>query len=287
MQLKLGSLADEPGVLIQDVLLLQSFRPETLLTGIGPAWFLSAMLAFYAIVPVLAWVAHRLARNTSSRAARCRAALVLPAFMLLLGISGKLVSEYLVPPGPGASPGWDANWHSVLERSLWVQADRFAFGLAVAVVWIQVHDGVLRLPRWWRWAATAVIVVLAPVAMTLNARGALSDHFYDTLLAFNVGLLLAVVVLPDDEGGQVPPLTRLLQTRPVEAFGLISFSFYLWHEPLLRWMAAHGLTLSGRAGYVVNLAIVGLIASVLSVATYRLIEQPVLRLKVKRIDPAR
>jgi hypothetical protein len=42
--------------------------------------------------------------------------------MLAVGISGKLVAAHVFPP---VSPynGWEADWHSVLERSFWCHAD--------------------------------------------------------------------------------------------------------------------------------------------------------------------
>jgi peptidoglycan/LPS O-acetylase OafA/YrhL len=279
MQLELGSLIDHPILLVQDLLLVQSLWPDSLLTGIGPAWFLSAVLIFYLIFPAQAALVHRLARRTSSRTLRRCAALTPAGFMLLLGWSGKLLAEYGVPPGPGASPGWDADWHSVLERSLWVQADRFAFGLVVAAIWVEMQDGALVLPRWWRMAAAAAFGVLAPTAIMLSLHHLISDHVYDTLLALIVALLLAVIVLPERIPNRVPLAARVLQVRPLEALGLVSLSFYLWHEPVIRWLNANHLTAPGPIGLARNLVLAAAVAGGLSIATYQLVERRCRRLR--------
>jgi hypothetical protein len=59
--------------------------------------------------------------------------LVPPAVVFLVGMSGKLMAANLVPGG-GQWSGWVNDWPSVLERSFWVQADLFTFGMVLAVL---------------------------------------------------------------------------------------------------------------------------------------------------------
>jgi peptidoglycan/LPS O-acetylase OafA/YrhL len=61
--------------------------------------------------------------------------------------------------------------------------------------------------------------------------------------------------------------------------GLISYSLFLWHEPLVYWLRRHDVTLDGSAGFAFNLALLALVAGVLSAITYRWIELPALRRK--------
>ena len=51
--------------------------------------------------------------------------------------------------------GWGDNLHSVIERSFLVQADLFSFGMAVAVLYVLVTRGDVKLPRQWRPPAVA------------------------------------------------------------------------------------------------------------------------------------
>ena len=67
-----------------------------------------------------------------------------------LGEAGCLISRAWIGPGFG----WVNDWHSVLERSFWVQADLFAYGMLLAVLSVAVEDGRIQLPRGW-WPVTA------------------------------------------------------------------------------------------------------------------------------------
>jgi peptidoglycan/LPS O-acetylase OafA/YrhL len=62
---------------------------------------------------------------------------------------------------------------------------------------------------------------------------------------------------------------------------VVSYSVFLWHEPLIRWLDANELMVTGGTGFVINLAIVGSVVGVASVLTYRFVEAPALRLKFR------
>ena len=121
----------EPALLSWTALLAQDYAPQTLLMGIGPAWSLAVEVVFYLILPLLALMAWALGRKATTRSRRRLAVLAPVALMLVIGLSGKAAAAYLVPP-LHSYEGWDANWHSVLERSFWCQADLFAFGMALS-----------------------------------------------------------------------------------------------------------------------------------------------------------
>ena len=199
-----------------------------------------------------------------------------PAGLLLLGLSGKLAAGVLVPGAPCA--GWGADWHSVIERSFWAQADLFAFGMGLAVAHVEIEDGRLPLFPRWRAALLAVaLLVFIPCAATLG-DGQLSYLPQNTGVALAAALFLGAVVLPQARGG-APWLPQMLQSRVLVAIGLASYSLFLWHEPLVHWLRLHGLTLGGWSGLSVNLLLVAAVAGTLSMLTYRLVEAPALRRK--------
>ncbi len=74
-------------------------------------------------------------------------------------------------------------------------------------------------------------------------------------------------------------LARLLEIPFLVRVGVISYSVFLWHEPLIRWLSYHSLTLSGATGFGVNLVVLGTISIVLSTITYRYVELPALQHK--------
>jgi peptidoglycan/LPS O-acetylase OafA/YrhL len=139
------------------------------------------------------------------------------------------------------------------------------------------------LPGWWRPAAVAGLICAALLAVGLTDRGIL-DHYqgafqYEALLSMSCVLLIALVVLPNEDRDARPLLIRLLELRPVVAIGLVSYSLFLWHEPVIRSLQQQGLTLGGPQGFVINLIIAALISGLLAALTYRFVEAPFIRRK--------
>jgi peptidoglycan/LPS O-acetylase OafA/YrhL len=267
------------GLLARAAFFLQDYSPSTLLVGIGPAWSLAVEVVFYCVLPLLVVLAAALARGRDRRG-RGWAALVPAAVLLFVGVIGKLAAAHFFPP---AAPfdDWSQNWHSVVVRSFWCQADLFAFGMALAVLRVNSEDGLLRLPRWWRpVAALAALGVYAAVAKSPDGQQ-LSYSTRNTLVAAACALVLALVVLAPG-GADESRLVRVLETRPIVAAGVVSYSIFLWHEPLIRWLDAHGLSRAGGGGFLVNLLATAVVTGVASILTYRFVEAPALRLKFRR-----
>jgi peptidoglycan/LPS O-acetylase OafA/YrhL len=283
-----GRLVDhritDPGLLARAGFFVQDYQPRTLLTGIGPAWSLAVEVVFYLVLPLLVLLAWKLGSHQRSLRRRVGAALVPALLLLAIGLLGKAIAAFVVssPPGEGwSAEGWGTNWHSVIERSFFCQADLFTFGMALAVLHGLREQGHLGLPRHWR--SSAAIVALGAYLITARVsytQEQLTYSLYNTLMAFACGLVLALVVLPAETKRSF--LLRVLETRPMIALGIISYSVFLWHYPLIRVLRAHGLTFDGRAGFFANIGIIGAITILLSTLTYRFVEAPGLRLRFAR-----
>jgi peptidoglycan/LPS O-acetylase OafA/YrhL len=282
--LRVGSLAEQPATLARNLMLVQSYGPTTLLTGIGPAWSLVIEVAYYLTLPLLAMAALMLARRAATRQGRRWAALVPPAAMLLTGLVGKL-AVHLLGRSSG-SFGWGADWYSVLARSFLANADLFAFGMVLGVVHTEVVDGSLKLPRRWREGCALAAIVAALVAVRVVPQAAeLGVAKYDLMMAVSCGLLLAVVVLPDPAPSRWRRLVSLLDARPLIVVGLASYSLFLWHEPLTYWLRDQGFTMRGAGGFVVNLVMVSAVAGTLAFLTYRFVELPAMSRKRRPARP--
>jgi peptidoglycan/LPS O-acetylase OafA/YrhL len=284
--LQVGRLTD-PLELLQTALLLQDYRPETMILGIGPAWSLAVEAVFYCVLPVLVLAAAWACRFTKDRRGRVAVLLGPPLLLLLLGLAGKFLESNFLP---GASTaGYSPDWRSVLERSFIVQADLFSFGMAAAVVHVQVTDGHLVVGAVWRRLAVAVgTLVFVASAWTMH-QGEHSYLVQNTGEAFGLGLLLAAIVLPAPGRDRPFAVVRLLEHRALVAIGLVSYSLFLWHLPVILWLKLHGLTAGGGvAGLLFNLVLVALLAGALSALSYRYVELPALRRKRStRERPAR
>lgn len=150
------------------------------------------------------------------------------------------------------------------EWLIWVDPSQ-AFYQMPARAWELSVGGLLALrvvavPKGSAWAGLALVVVSCffPFAH-FPGLGALVP-------VAGAALLIAAV----QSGERMP----LLEWRPVVFVGLISYSFYLWHWPLLALDRAVRI---GEAPLAVSLGLCGL-AFFLAAASYRYIEQPFRRL---------
>jgi peptidoglycan/LPS O-acetylase OafA/YrhL len=282
--LELGRLIDQPGVLLSNAALLQNYVPGALETGIGPAWSLAIEIGFYLVLPLLGWLAMVCARRVSTSSGRTWATLVPVGVIFLIGLLGKAIFSWLLP-----STGY---WQAMLARSFAYQADLFAFGMALATLRVNLEDGRVQLPAWWRKAAGVTLALVVILIVLLSDRGLLPAwgvvNPYQRLTAFSCALLLAMVVLPDHSESTTPPLlARLLETRVLVAVGFASYSLFLWHEPIVRLLEREHLTVRGVGGFWINLVVLGLTSGGLSALTYRWVERPALSRKARHPDERR
>jgi peptidoglycan/LPS O-acetylase OafA/YrhL len=280
--LELGRMVGDPELLLRNAALSQNYSPESLLTGITPAWSLAVEVVFYLVLPLLGVLAAAFAARRVDAPGRLIAALTPAAVLLAVGLSGKAVASSWIVSAGSPSAGWDGDWHSVIVRSFWGQADLFTFGIVLAVVHVGLERKLISLPRWWRWPVSAGVLGVAAAIAVLADRGLWSagKNPYELTGALGCALLLALVVLHPAEARSRPgSLVRLLTTRAVVVVGLCSYSIFLWHEPLVRLLRSQGWTFPGRSGWILNLAVVMVITAVAAAATYRWVEQPALRRK--------
>jgi peptidoglycan/LPS O-acetylase OafA/YrhL len=252
-------------------------------TGIGPAWSLAVEMIFYLVLPLLGWLGGVFARRASTPSGRTWAVLVPVGVIFLIGLADKAIFSLLAP-----STGY---WPAMLARSFAYHADLFAFGMALAALRINLEDGRVRLPVWWRKAAGVMLALVVVLTVLLSDRGLLPAwgvvNPYQRLTALSCAVMLALVVLPDPEPTNLPLLTRLLETRLLVAVGLASYSLFLWHEPIVRLLQREQLTVGGAGGFWFNLVLVGLTVGGLSALTYRWVERPALSHKARDPDGRR
>jgi peptidoglycan/LPS O-acetylase OafA/YrhL len=207
--------------------------------GIHPAWTLCVEVTFYAFLPAFAWLTRGLGRRVGWRAG----ALVPLAAMAAVGIAVRALNAATVLP-----------W--VLSDTLVGQAQFFALGMSLAVATVPIE-------RPWRplvrlaarpgvcWTAAAALFLLG--AQTLDpfltpwpALHLVSQRDYgiarwsanDALACAFLTLILVPAMLGSVRVGWP---RRVLAWRPLAYLGVISYSAYLWHQPLLGWLLGPAL----------------------------------------------
>jgi peptidoglycan/LPS O-acetylase OafA/YrhL len=275
--LRIGTLAGQPLLVVLAASSVQSYAPTTLFLGIGPAWSLSVEAVFYLALPVLAWIGWSLASVRDDPRWRLVSALVPPLLLFALGLSGKVMAAFVAPGTPVGGGG--VSWRDVLTFSFWAQADLFSAGMTLAILYaalVGAGTGVGRSPR---LVIALGALCIAVVAASLRGGEGLSGYAYQTLMSVALACLLALVVLPVQAGGGQPLLVRGLSQPWLLGLGLVSYSLFLWHEPIVHLLARRGLTATSLSGLLVEIAVVGTVAIALSIVTYRLVERPALRHK--------
>jgi peptidoglycan/LPS O-acetylase OafA/YrhL len=205
----------------------------------GVMWSLATEVRFYVVLPLLALAIAWVARRSPRRAALVLVALGLASFVL------RYVTFYrearLEEP--------------LLDFSLVSTFMFFAAGMLVAVARVGWH----RAPRGPlgssdAWAAASALLWLLVV----------DDYTHGWLAAPASALLVGACVLPLRRGVAV----RALAWRPLAAVGVVSYSLYLWHLPIVESFEP------GRAVlFAVPLALAAAFVS------YRVVEEPFLRLR--------
>ena len=101
---------------------------------------------------------------------------------------------------------------------------------------------------------------------------------YHDIAALGWLLLLASTVL--GERGQT--WSRWLSWRPLTLAGLISYSTYMWHEPVMMLLGHVGLTSRSAAALPWSILTVLVVSVLVGAVSYRVIEYPTGKLRALR-----
>ena len=267
----LGRISD-PGTIAANLLLLHTLTPWTIKTGLGVSWSLTAEICFYLVLPLLALGAVYLSRRLGLR----RAAIAVSFGMIAMGLICRAIGTAQVH-GDAATQfylQWGGNWLAVYLRSILCQADLFGVGMLAAVVFHTVTkapgSAARRSVRLLLWCAVAAGLLLTRAERDFG------------FAVFFAALLLAVTAAGVD--GRANRLAALFEWAPVRWLGTVSYSFYLWHLPviwgLFRWYL-HGHRPDTAAEIAISFVLAFAITAALSTLTYLAVERPALRLKSK------
>ena len=169
-----------------------------------------------------------------------------------------------------ARHGEDGIWFARWIIQLPGRVDQFVIGMAVAAIGMRV--GLAAHGRWVGAVAVAGVAAIAAYAHSLgdfigSPRAPwLFVHFTLVALAFGA-VVWAAVHAP------AGLLARALRSRALVLMGVVSYSVYLWHYPIIGWMVSLKPWLPGTATWALVVALVVLAAAGLS---YRLVERPFL-----------
>ncbi|MGH2951223.1 MAG: acyltransferase family protein, partial [Solirubrobacterales bacterium] len=228
----------------------QNFNDFTVFQFVGVSWSLVVELHFYLVLPLLAWGVARIAGRSLLRAA---------AILGVIGLACLAMRHIYVFGAEGASPVWRA---STLTNFQFIVA-----GMIAALAYLHLQT---TRPSWLRgWLVRSDLWMLA--ALVLLYPFAYIDYSYDFLCLVMSFLIIGAAAFPYLERG---PITRVLWWRPLAVLGLASYSIYLLHVEVLQFFFERDVTT-----FVPLMLTVVPASIVVSLISYKIIEEPFLRLR--------
>lgn len=251
--------------LVEHLTFTHVFDRERIFYTLGPSWSLSLEVAFYLVLVALGPLAVRACRRLRTRRARvalCAAGCAVLFAAPLAWIScahyvlGVPHTDWPVYFGPQARFGG------------------FAAGMALAVLVTALGDDRGRLRARWATALSAAALAGLLTLSYLSAPENLAHTFYHPIASVLwCALLYAALHIRHRERERLR-WHRLLKARWATSVGLVSYSLYIWHEPVLLQLDASGVLPSSQAGFPVAVLVVVLVALAAGTASYWLVEYP-------------
>ena len=237
------------------------------------AWTLGIEALFYAFVPLAAWAARRVAGGGATAAAPGAAARplrprTLAAGVLALWAASIAWSLWAAAEYPNVGPFAAVENADVFRLSLPALLSAFCPGILVAVA---REAG---SPLLDRRAEPLLALALALAAAALLLNTASSTVLLDAsrqVWAVAAGLVLVAALAG---WGRLGPTARAL--API---GLVSYGLYLWHWVALKALQDAGVSVeAGFASWPLRIAVLLAASLPFAVASWLLVEKPLLRL---------
>ncbi|UQA92446.1 acyltransferase family protein [Streptomyces halobius] len=246
--------------LVEHLTFTHVFDQQRIFYTLGPTWSLSLEVLFYFVLVGLGPLAVRACRQLRQRRTRvavcaggCLLLYVIPLVWIAVAhyVYGVPHTHWAVYFGPQARFGG------------------FAVGMGLAVLMVALGDRG-RLHR-----GSALPLSMAALA-GLYALSLLSapENFTFTFYHPLASALWMVLLFSTLHIHRRTRWNRLLTARWLTAVGLVSYSLFIWHEPVMLQLHKSGLLPAGQAGFPLALVIVLLAALPTAVLSYWLIEYP-------------
>jgi peptidoglycan/LPS O-acetylase OafA/YrhL len=254
--------------LLQHLTFTHVFSQENLFRIIGPAWSLADEVIFYLMVAGLGPLVYLACRHLNAQGKRAALIGASVTALALFSVGYKWWAYYVARIPEENYP--------VYFGPL-AHLDSFALGMLLAVI---LAAGWLRFGK----LASALLylggVAFLAMSFTLRDTHAAVDLYFYTLCAVAFAMVLAATVVPlAQEDGRAALLSWLLGSPVLVYVGLISYSIYMWHEPILLELGSRGFLMDKDPQFFPQNALVLVVVSIaVAAVSYSLIERPAMRL---------
>ena len=267
------------------VLLIHDDFPIANRTIEGPFWTLAVEAQFYVVLPVFAWAISRFVGATRSPR------------RVIAGVLGVIAGALVLRALDAVVQGRLESVHGIVGQlatvfvtvTLGIQGkylEVFGLGMLCSVLYLVVQERRESL-RWLGWAgaglavcALAGTVGFAQLEMhrdILTPPFFLFVHATDPMVIAGplmAGMPYAALTLSALWGPAW--LRAVFEFKPLRFIGLISYSLYLWHEPILVYASRYALLLPAGLRIGFELLIAFTVAVPVAYLSYQFVERPFL-----------
>lgn len=249
------------------------FSREHIFWTIGPAWSLAVEVIFYLFVAVFGPLAYLACRPIDTAHGRAALLAVVVAALGAGSIAYKWWARYVaeIP---------EDNW-PVYFGPL-AKLDTLCFGMLLAV--LIAYLSARRSRFGFGLAPSSLLFVFGVTLLVadflLRDDSEALDFYFHTLSGAAFALVLAATVLAGGSGERWGGLLGLLRKPALGFIGVISYSVYMWHEPLLVELGKLDFFIDRTPGaFPQNAVVLVILSIVVGTLSYRLIERPAMGLQ--------
>jgi peptidoglycan/LPS O-acetylase OafA/YrhL len=226
----------------------------------GPAWTLGVEAHFYLLLALLGIVGQRYLLRVESRRKRLAVMAGVPGLLIAISLVYKAWAVYI---REFPVEGWSI-WFNPIAK-----LDIFAVGMLLAVA---AAAGVQWRTLVTRWSVGGLGIAITGLGVWLRYQH-MPETFVHTFFGVGIMLIIAATALSTGMG------PYWLRWAPMVSLSMVSYSLYIWHEPLLRVIdSAHLLPEPGTvAAFPVTAALLVGTAVPIAYLSYWAIEVPAQR----------
>ncbi|GHO85668.1 acyltransferase family protein [Dictyobacter formicarum] len=250
--------------LLEHLTFTQIFDSRHIFWTLGPTWSLAVEFWFYFMLVMLAPLSYYLCSRCKTHKGKAIMLYAIPTFLLVVGVGYKIYCLVVL--------------HIPIDNyavyfSLPGRLDNFSMGMGLAVL-MATNNNHIKVRKYVPWLLRGVaflLIVLSWINREISVDEISEYIFYHSMWSIAMLLVIAAAVLGSSN---FKKNKNAVSQRVWVYLSLISYSIFLWHEPLLIGLDRYLIFTSGPLFPVSVLTLILLALGVASLS-YWLLEYPI------------
>jgi peptidoglycan/LPS O-acetylase OafA/YrhL len=252
--------------LLEHLTFTQVFDEKRIFYTIGPAWAISVEVLFCLLLATIMVGLKHLGGRVSARRHRIT---ILVATITLLGAVSLAWKAWSFAVAHHPTTAAFTTWFGPLSS-----LDNFAVGMAVAVL-VAVRSELPAINPSSRLLLRLAGLAILCAAFATRQANTWTGVYFPTTCAVGFGCVIAAAAL-----GPPDRWSRTLSRRPLLWLGTISYSIYIWNEPIMLALNhSHDLVRQSYGAFLTDVIVIVILSIVAGWVSYLLIQRPTRQLE--------